>query len=248
MERDGDGQPLRRLLMCGFIQSLPVNENTNEDAYLPLGDTSQALLVQTMSAYADYISNHDAGDAAVAATPGATHDDAFLAAFRVMSVALSLQKPGALISAVPALRGPYVTADGKPDDKVGHVVGMVGSRMNIPLYAIFYDNIWSPDMPKPSSSSTASRPRLRRRRRRCSRGVAILTKRCAECDRRIATGRARFRGPHRPRGTATASPPPSCTQHVPLHARGGVTRRQQNVCGRGSGIKQHLPVRLEAAR
>jgi len=77
MERDADGQPLRRLLMCGFLQSLPAIEDDAEDAYLPLGDSSQALLVKARSAYTDYIANHDAGDAAVGATPGATHDDGY---------------------------------------------------------------------------------------------------------------------------------------------------------------------------
>jgi len=329
MERDAAGQPLRRLLMCGFLQSLPVVEDNDEDAYLPLGDTSQALLVQARSAYADYIANHDAGDAAVGATPGATHNDgydadgggppddaqgashsappeaeedgpgaaptpsalsksqptsrrrrpkaatsstatttrpkkprqptkmerayskealiavfiselrvavdldarmggddeleggcvhganvigfveafdpicvwtallkgkvtafcscggvmgsgsaatvehalehveiqwkrkmsstcrhaaALLAAYRVMSAELSLKTPEALVSAMPVLRGPDVTADGKPDDKVVHVVGMVGRRMNIPLYAVCYDNIWSPAIVRPGGN------------------------------------------------------------------------------------------------
>jgi len=75
MEKDANGQPLRRLLMCGFLQSLPAIEDNDEDAYFPLGDSSQDMLAQTRSAYNDYIANHDAGDASDGATPGATHDD-----------------------------------------------------------------------------------------------------------------------------------------------------------------------------
>ena len=315
--------------MCGFRQSLPAIEDDAEDAYLPLGDSSQALLVQARGAYTDYIANHDAGDATVGATPGATHDDgydangggtpgsaqganlsaprlvdangpgavptpsafskpqprsrrsrpkaatssagttirpkkprqptkverayckeelvtvflselrvavdldarmggddeleggcvhganiigfveafdpicvwtallkgnvsafctcggvmdsgsvatvehalehveiqwkrkksstcrhaaALLAAHCVMSAELSLQTPEALISAMPALRGPEVKADGKSDETVVHVVGIVGRRMNIPLYAICYDNTWSPAIVRPGGN------------------------------------------------------------------------------------------------
>jgi len=315
--------------MCGFRQSLPAIEDDAEDAYLPLGDSSQALLVQARGAYTDYIANHDAGDATVGATPGATHDDgydangggtpgsaqganlsaprlvdangpgavptpsafskpqprsrrsrpkaatssagttirpkkprqptkverayckeelvtvflselrvavdldarmggddeleggcvhganiigfveafdpicvwtallkgnvsafctcggvmdsgsvatvehalehveiqwkrkksstcrhsaALLAAYRVISAELSLQTPEALISAMPALRGPDFKADENSDETVVHVVGMVGRRMNIPLYAICYDHIWSPAIVRPGGN------------------------------------------------------------------------------------------------
>jgi len=318
MERDAEGRPLRRLLMCGFLNSVPAIEDNAEDAYLPLGDSSQSLLAQARSAYTDYIVNHGAGDASVGATPGATHDDgydddgdgrpasaqeashaaprpsdgqglgaaatpaalsksqkanrrrrlkaaastaalstrpkkprqptkmeraysmeelvtvflselrvavgldarmggdeeleggcvhganiigfveafdpicvwtallkgnvaafcscggvmgsgsaatvdnalehveiqwkrknsstcrhaaALLAAYRMMSAELGLHTPEALICAVPSLRGPDMTADGKPYETVVHDVGKVGRRINIPLYAICYGNI-----------------------------------------------------------------------------------------------------------
>jgi len=63
--------------MCGFIQSFPAIEDNDEDAYFPLGDSSQDMLEQAGSAYNDYISNQDAGDASVGATPGATHEDGY---------------------------------------------------------------------------------------------------------------------------------------------------------------------------
>eukprot|EP00168_Porphyra_purpurea_P016966 TRINITY_DN5670_c0_g1_i1.p1 TRINITY_DN5670_c0_g1~~TRINITY_DN5670_c0_g1_i1.p1 ORF type:complete len:346 (+),score=24.02 TRINITY_DN5670_c0_g1_i1:242-1279(+) len=74
METDNNGQPLRRLLMCGFLESLTAVEDNADDTYLPLGQPSQTLLTQATSAYANYIANHDAGDASIGATPGATHD------------------------------------------------------------------------------------------------------------------------------------------------------------------------------
>eukprot|EP00168_Porphyra_purpurea_P021762 TRINITY_DN9878_c0_g1_i1.p1 TRINITY_DN9878_c0_g1~~TRINITY_DN9878_c0_g1_i1.p1 ORF type:complete len:185 (-),score=32.69 TRINITY_DN9878_c0_g1_i1:664-1218(-) len=75
MEKDANGQPLRRFLMCGFLESLPAVENNDEDAYLPLGTFSQVLLSQARSADTDYIANHDMGDASICATPGVTNDD-----------------------------------------------------------------------------------------------------------------------------------------------------------------------------
>jgi len=329
MERDTDGQPLRRLLICGFLQSFPEIEEHAEDAYLPLCDSSQAPLVQARSAYAENISNHDAGDAAVGATSGATHDDgyaanaggppnsaqgaslsaprhkdangpgaalppsalsrpqprkrgsqpkaatsssgtttrpkkprqptkmeqacckeklvtvffselrvgvnldarmgsadereggcvhganfigfveafdpicvwtallkgnvaafctcggvvgsgsaatvehelehvaiqakretsstcrhasALLAAYRVILAELSLQTPEVLIRSMPALGVPDVKADANSDETVVHVVGMVGRRMNITLYAVCYDNIWSPAIVRPGGN------------------------------------------------------------------------------------------------
>jgi len=76
-EKDDNGQPLRRLLMCGCLQCLPAVQDNAEDGYSPLGDSSHALLAQARSAYDNYIENHDAGDAWIIATPGATHDDGY---------------------------------------------------------------------------------------------------------------------------------------------------------------------------
>ena len=80
------------------------------------------------------------------------HAAVLLAAYRVMSAELSLGTSEALISAMPALLGLDMTADGKPDGTVVHVVGMVGRRMTIPLYAICYDNIWSPAIVRPGGN------------------------------------------------------------------------------------------------
>jgi len=69
---------------------------------------------------------------------------ALLAASRLMSAELGMQTPEALINVMPVLRGPIVTANDKPDETVFHLVGKVGRRMNIPLYAISYNSIWLP--------------------------------------------------------------------------------------------------------
>jgi len=80
------------------------------------------------------------------------HAAALLAAYRLMSAELGMQTPEALISVMPALRGPIVTADDKPDETVVHLVGKVGRRMSIPLYAISYDSIWSPAIVRPGGN------------------------------------------------------------------------------------------------
>jgi len=77
MEKNDNGQPLQRLLMWGCLQCLPAVQNNAEDGYSPLGDSSHALLAQARSAYDIGIANHDAGDASIIATPGATHDDGY---------------------------------------------------------------------------------------------------------------------------------------------------------------------------
>jgi len=77
MERVAQGQPLRRLLVCGFVHSIPAIKDNAEDGYLPLGDSSQSLLAQARGAFTDYIANHDAGYASVGATRGPTHDDGY---------------------------------------------------------------------------------------------------------------------------------------------------------------------------
>jgi len=71
------------------------------------------------------------------------HAASLLAAYRMISAALSLQTPEALIHAMPSLRGPDRTADAKPYKKVVQDLSRVGGWMNVPLYAICYGNIWS---------------------------------------------------------------------------------------------------------
>ena len=80
------------------------------------------------------------------------HAAALVVAYRVMSAELSLRTPEALISAMPALLVLDMTADGKPEGTVVQVVGMVGKRMPVPLYAICYDNIWSPALVHPGGN------------------------------------------------------------------------------------------------
>jgi len=77
------------------------------------------------------------------------HAAALLAAYRLMSAELGTQTPEAFVRAMPALRGPDVVDGDKRDETVIHLVGRVGRWMNIPLYAISYDNIWSPAIVRP---------------------------------------------------------------------------------------------------
>jgi len=77
MEFDEHGHPLRRRLLSGFLDALPLIEDNADAAYLPLGDDQSAILSQARAAYSDYIANHDAGDASVGAVAGATDHDGF---------------------------------------------------------------------------------------------------------------------------------------------------------------------------
>jgi len=77
MEFDANGRPLRRRLLAGFLEALPLVEDDADTAYLPLGDDSQVLLAQARASYTDHIANHDAGDASVGATAGATNNDGY---------------------------------------------------------------------------------------------------------------------------------------------------------------------------
>ena len=80
------------------------------------------------------------------------HAAALLAAYRLMAAALGMHTPEGLISVMPALRGPIVPADDKPDKTVVHLVREVGRRMGISFYAISYDTIWSPAIISPGRS------------------------------------------------------------------------------------------------
>jgi len=77
MEFDERGHPLRRRLLSGFLDALPLIEDDADAAYLPLGEDQSEILSQARAAYSDYIANHDAGDASVGATAGATNTDGF---------------------------------------------------------------------------------------------------------------------------------------------------------------------------
>ena len=114
--------------------------------------TCGGVMVSGLEATVDYAIEHVEIQWKRKKSSTCRHSAALLAAYRVISAELSLQTPEALISAMPALRGPDFKADENSDETVVHVVGMVGRRMNIPLYAICYDHIWSPAIVRPGGN------------------------------------------------------------------------------------------------
>jgi len=80
------------------------------------------------------------------------HASALLTAYAAMASEMGLRTCEALLSAVPSLAGPTDATDGKPADTIVHLVGKVGKRLNIPLYAVCYMMVWAPTIVRPGGN------------------------------------------------------------------------------------------------